>query len=234
MTGALEPRHGFEAQLREISDGIVQMAALVIEGIDRSTQVLLNADVVGAAVIISDDDEVDLLQTDVEEAIGRSFALQQPVASDLRLLIASLKMTGDMERSGDLVVNIAKGTIRLGNIELDPFLRGLIDEMRKQAVLLFGTCIDAYVWRDEVLAGSVPGLDDVLDDLHREFISAVFASHTAGRLDVQQAVQLCLQGRFYERLGDHAVNVARRTEYLVTGWLPEHAGAERARQRGTR
>jgi phosphate transport system protein len=226
-----EQRRDFHEQLDAIETMLVRMAAMVIEGIQRVTEAVLSGDVEAAQAIIDADDDLDLLSIDVEEAIYRSMALQQPVASDLRLLVSAIKLNAELERSGDLVTNIAKGSLRLLGAALDPQVRGLLDRMREQAALLFEKASASYVERDGATASALHGLDDQLDELHRDFIEAVFWSHSTGRIDIQQSVQLCLLGRFYERLGDHAVNCGERITYLVTGELPEHAGAERARQR---
>lgn len=226
-----DARHAFSVQLHEIDVGLMQMFGLVIEGISKVTEVVLDLDMAGAQAIIDGDDELDLINTDVEELCAQTLALQQPVASDLRLLISGLKITGELERSGDLVTNIAKGTQRIASVDLQPHLRGLIEQMRQQAVLLFQKASDAYSGRDATLAAALPGLDDQLDRLHAEFVEAVVNSHDENHLDVQESVQLCLLARFYERIGDHAVNVGERIQYMVTGWLPEHDGAERARSR---
>jgi len=101
--------------------------------------------------------------------------------------------------------------------------------MSEQAQQLFKFAIDAYVEADAPLASAVPDMDDVLDRLHSEFIEQIFESHAENRLPLQVAVQLALVARFYERIGDHAVNISRRVRYMVTGWLPNHEGAVKLR-----
>ena len=158
-------------------------------------------------------------------------ALQQPVAVDLRTILTDLRMISEIERSGDLVSNISKAIGRLRGVELEPRLRGLLDRMCEQAVRLTTLAIDAYADRDAGLASALGDLDDRLDELHNDFLDTVFASRGDRILTTQQAVQLAVIGRFYERIGDHAVNVGERVQYLVTGVLPEHTGATRARAR---
>ena len=161
-------------------------------------------------------------------------ALQQPVAVDLRTILTDLRMVSEIERSGDLVSNIAKGIGRIQGVELEPRLRGLIDRMCEQAVRLTTLAIDSYADRDAVLAGALGELDDRLDELHNDYIDTVFSSRFDRYITTQQAVQLAVIGRFYERIGDHAVNIGERVQYLVTGELPEHKGAQRARIRRER
>ena len=91
--------------------------------------------------------------------------------------------------------------------------------------------IDSYVESDAAKAAAIDDMDTLLDDLQREFIQVIFESHAAGRIDLQVAVQLAVVARFYERIGDHAVNIGERVRYMVTGWLPEHDGAARYRAR---
>ncbi len=225
------PSAEFRGQLDWLETTLVHMAALVIEGIHGATEVLLDGDLEGAQTVIDADDELDLLSIEVEEVINRAMAIQSPVARDLRTLLAAVKLDAELERSGDLVTNIAKAVQRLAGVRLEPGLRGDLHRMREEACRLFEETIVAFRNRDAEAALRLRLLDDTLDELHREFIESVFVSHAAGAIDIQQAVQLSMLGRFYERLGDHAVNCGERIAFLVTGDLPEHTGAERARRR---
>ncbi|MEO1065298.1 MAG: phosphate signaling complex protein PhoU [Actinomycetota bacterium] len=226
-----EIRRAFTEELDGIEASLARMGALVVDSINRVTEVLLELDLDGAQAVIDADDDVDLIAVELEERVYRVMALQNPVAADLRLLVAAVKLASEIERSADLVTNIAKGTQRVLGVQLDRELRALIVGMADQAAFLFQEAVKSLLDRDAVRADGLHAADDVLDELHAQFVQQVFRSHDAGRIDVQQAVQLCLVARFYERLGDHAVNVGERVHFVVTGWLPEHAGAERARQR---
>ena len=224
-------RTEFHQLMDEVRADLVQMGGMVAEGISAVTAALLAGDIGGADQIITADDELDLLSLEAEEKCVQLLALQQPVAVDLRTILTDLRMISEIERSGDLVTNIAKAIARLHGAHLEPQVRGLLDRMREQAVRLTAMAMDAYADRDAGLAAVLNDVDDVLDDLHSQYLDAVFASRTAGHLDTHQAVQLAVVGRFYERIGDHAVNIAQRVEFLVTGQLPEHLGANRARAR---
>ena len=226
-----EIRRAFTEELGTIESSLAQMGALVVDSINRVTEVLLELDVDAAQSVIEADDEVDLLAVELEERVYKVMALQNPVATDLRLLVAAVKLASEIERSADLVTNIAKAVHRIVGLELDRELRALIVGMGDQAAFLFREAVASLLDRDADRADSLHTADDVLDELHAKFVQQVFTSHGAGSLDVQQAVQLCLVARFYERLGDHAVNVGERVHFVATGWMPEHAGAERARQR---
>ncbi len=226
-----EVRTEFHQLMDEVRADLVQMGGMVAEGISAVTAALLAGDIGSADQIIAGDDELDLLSLEAEEKCVQLLALQQPVAVDLRTILTDLRMISEIERSGDLVTNIAKAIARLHGVELEPRVRGLIDRMREQAVKLTAKAMDAYAERDAGLASVLNDMDDVLDDLHNTYIVSVFESHELGKISIQHAVQLAVVGRFYERIGDHAVNVAERVEFLVTGELPEHLGANRARAR---
>jgi len=229
MTDDLDLRKGFHGELDIIRQGITHLAASVIEAIPRATQVLLDNDLEGADYLLLADNDVDSRSLELEERCYQVLALQAPVASDLRQVMAAVKMIGEIERSGDLCVNICKAARRIYGAELDPRLRGLISGMSEQAQQLFKFAIDAYVEADAPLAAAVPDMDDMLDRLHAEFIEQIFESHAEQRVPLQVAVQLALVGRFYERIGDHAVNISRRVRYMVTGLMPNHEGAVKLR-----
>jgi phosphate transport system protein len=229
MTDDLDLRKGFHGELDFIREGITHLAASVIEAIPRATQVLLDNDLEGADYLLLADQEIDARSLELEERCYQVLALQAPVASDLRKVMAAVKMISEIERSGDLCVNICKASRRIYGAELDPRLRGLITRMGEQAQQLFKFAIDAYAEADAPLASAIPDMDDMLDRLHAEFIEQIFESHAEQRVPLQVAVQLALVGRFYERIGDHAVNISRRVRYMVTGWMPNHDGAAKLR-----
>ncbi|MBK5223592.1 MAG: phosphate signaling complex protein PhoU [Acidimicrobiia bacterium] len=224
-------RKQFHEELDELQREIVRAAAMVTETIPRGTEVLLDSDLEGAQALIDNDDELDLLSLEIEELAVRVLTLQQPMASDLRAVVTALKMNGEIERSGDLVVNIAKGARRIYGVQFNPRTRGIIEQMSEEAVRLTRFAIDAYVERNASLAGALDDMDDRLDGLNKEFVRVIFEAHNDGEITLQAAVQLALVGRYYERIGDHAVNVGGMVQYMVTGWMPEHTGAARARAR---
>jgi phosphate transport system protein len=186
-------------------------------------------DLRGAQALIEEDDILDELSIEIEDHCYHVLALQQPMASDLRAIVTAIRLTSEIERSADLMVNVAKGTRRIYPIEFDPRVRGLIERMSEEALRLYKVAIDAYVEQDASLAAALDDMDDKLDAIHKDFIEAIFESHHESNLPLEAAVQLALIGRYYERIGDHAVNIGNRVEYMVTGWLPEHSGAARHR-----
>ena len=226
-------RTTYHQEIEELRNQIVRLAGSVIEAIPRATNILLDGDLEGAEYMISADDEIDARALDLEEEIYRVMALQAPVAMELRTLVSSVKIIAEVERSADLAVNICKAARRLYGHGLDPRLRGLIAKMAEQAQALYVAAIESYVENDAAKASAIDDMDSLLDGLQREFIQVIFESHASGRIDLQVAVQLAVVARFYERIGDHAVNIGERVRYVVTGWLPEHEGAARYRARAT-
>ena len=216
-----ELRSEFHLQLEEIQAGIARMSAGVTELVPRATDVLLSMDLEAAEYMILGDDEYDTRSLELEERCFKVIALQAPVATDLRAVISAIKIIADVERSADLCVNICKAARRIYGHELDPHLRGVIQKMGDQAQVLFKEATEAYLNLDGVRAAALHDMDAYLDDLHRQFIQVIFESHANGNIDLQVAVQLAVVARFYERIGDHAVNVGDRTRYIINGWLPE-------------
>lgn len=226
-----EQRLSFHQELDEIRDEIIQLAAIVAEFIPRGTDVLLSGDMKAALALIDADDEVDSLALHIEERCYSVLARQQPMASDLRSIVAAVWMTGELERSGDLMVNVAKAARRIFGEQLDPKLRGFIERMSEESARLLALAIDSYAERNASLGAALDDIDDALDAVHDDYIASIFECHANSGLQLQPSVQLALVGRYYERIGDHAVNIGQRVRYMVTGWLPEQTGAARARAR---
>jgi phosphate transport system protein len=224
---AVDVRRGFHHDLDLVRDDLVRLAGMVTEALARGTEALLSGDLKVAEELISHDDVLDTLAVDIEERCYSLLALQQPVAIDLRALVAAARMCSEIERSGDLVVNMMKAARRLYGTSIDPKLRGLIARLGSEVSRLFRLAMDAYADRNEGLAAALDDMDDAVDILHAEYIAAIFESHDRKAVPLQAAVQLALVGRYYERIGDHAVNIGERVRYICTGWLPEHAGVAR-------
>ena len=221
----MDTRRTFHEQLDEITRDITRLAGYVSESIPKGTEALLSNDLQLAQEIIDNDDVIDNLAIEIEERCYASLALQAPVASDLRAIIAAIRLVAEIERSGDLMTNVCKATRRIYPTELPPQVRGLLQQMSEEATKLFRMCMDSYVEGDSGLAAALDDIDDRLDQLHADYIQAVLT--WGGDGDIQPAVQLALIGRYYERIGDHAVNIGERVRYMVDGWLPEQAGAAR-------
>jgi phosphate transport system protein len=227
-------RKAFHDELDAIHSSIVRLGAMVQELIPRGTAALLESDLGTSTAILEMDDDVDALSLDIEDRCYVLLSRQQPMASDLRAIMTAIRLTGELERSADLVMNIVKGSRRLHGVSIDPKLRGLISRMSEQAMLLFRSAIDSYADADADTAAAIDDMDFRLDELHAEYIRTiftVFGGAGSGGGDLPAAVQLALVGRYYERLGDHAVNVGEHVVFMVTAVRAEHVGAGRAKSR---
>jgi len=223
----IEHRVEFNEALESIRSDVVRLGALTCETISRGTGALLDKDLHAAQVLIDHDDVLDSLSLQIEEDCYRVLALQNPIARDLRFVICSIRLVSELERSADLMVNVCKASRRLFDVDFDPRVRGLVQSMAVEADRLTRAAIDSYVDSDESLASALDDMDSRLDDLQVTFVEAIFTSHHESQVDMRSAVQLALIGRYYERIGDHAVNIGERVTYMITGWLPEHTGAAR-------
>lgn len=222
-----ELRQGFHEALNEVMRDITRLAGYVTEAIPKGTEALLANDLDACQQLIDSDDVVDELSIEIEESCYRILALEAPVASELRGVITAIRLVAEIERSADLMTNVCKAARRIYPSDLPPEVRGLLTKMSEQATRLFRMCMDSYVEADAALAAALDDIDDQLDELHAEYIQAVLRWGADG--EIQPAVQLALIGRYYERIGDHAVNIGERVRYMVDGWLPEHTGAARAK-----
>jgi phosphate transport system protein len=227
----VELRKNFHQELDEARAELARLAARVTETIPRATAVLLEGDLESADYIIRGDAEIDQRSIDLEERCYQILALQAPVAADLRAVVALLKMIAEVERSADLLCNICKAARRIYGHDLDPKLRGIISRMGQQAQQLFTAAIESFVENDASKAAALDDMDSYLDALQKQFVQAIFESHAASRIDLQVAVQLAVVARFYERIGDHAVNIGERVQYIVTGSLQPHKSAARQIER---
>ena len=209
----MELRSAFHRELQKIDQQVRQLFALVSEGLAGATDALLSGDRQAARALVERDSMLDALYVDVEAVVQRQFALQAPLATDLRFLLSVLRIVPELERSGDLAEHIAQRAARGITTELTPRLRGLIQQMGRVGVQLWQETARAYDERNAAAADRLRELDDEMDDLHVSFIAEL----ASGKVSVPVAIELALVGRFYERLGDHAVNIAARVRYIATG-----------------
>ena len=212
-----EIRTEFHEALNEIGDDVVRLGALATEMVQAGTDAFLDADLGVAERVIADDMALDDLMHSIETRSYLLMARQQPMAMDLRMLVTVLRVIHELERTGDLMVNVAKAARRLYPYELDPRIRGLIDRMRQQAVAQLRVAVEAFADRDPARAAALGDMDDAMDDLQKELFRVIFASHVADEAALQRAVQIALVGRYYERIADHAVNTGERVAFMVTG-----------------
>lgn len=209
-------RIAFHEELDGITASLVEMTHLVGSAMSRATTALLDADLQLAEGVIASDETVDALYREVEERALELLARQAPVASDLRVVVTSLRMVADLERMGDLALHVAKvSRRRYPSSAIPAELRSTILEMGQVAQDIVEKAGSVIASRDLVMAGELERDDDVMDGLHRRLFTVMLGEHySAG---IEAAIDIALCGRYYERFADHAVSVARRVVYLVTG-----------------
>ncbi|MCZ7629095.1 MAG: hypothetical protein M5U19_08540 [Microthrixaceae bacterium] len=223
-----ELRVEFHQQLDALSEGLVRLGAMTAETVSMGTAVLLDRDLAGAQRIIDGDDAIDELSLELEEECFRVLALQAPMAGDLRFLLTTLRVVSELERSADLMVNVCKASRRVYDVDFTPKLRGLLDSDGRG-----GGVPDPHGHRRlrgfEHLPWRRPSMTSTTASTTWQvtYVEAIFESHQTDNLSLRAAVQLALIGRYYERIGDHAVNIGERVIYMVTGWLPESNAAAR-------
>ena len=209
-------RNAYFDQLDSIVDELVDMTQVVQVAVARATQALLTADAEIAEKVISDDAAIDAARERVEARSFELLALQQPVASDLRMLVAALRMVADLERMGDLSVHVAKvARLRVPQVAVPTEIVPTIERMATVAEKMVGTVAGIIAERDVEGARQLEEDDEEMDQLRRSsFRLMLDDSWPHG---VEPAVDIALLGRYYERIADHAVSLARRVVYLVTG-----------------
>ena len=209
-------RSAFQDELDGVTQTLVDLSALVSDAVTRATHALLNADIKEAEEVIASDDRIDDIQHELDARIIDIIARQQPVASDLRALVTALRMSADLERMGDMAHHIAKITrLRHPNSAVPPELLSTIEEMGRVARLISDKVGGVINSRDVDTALEVEKDDDEMDRLHRKlFTTLMDESWSHG---TESAIDITLIGRYYERYADHAVSVARRVYFLVTG-----------------
>lgn len=218
-------RNKFETQLEELNRELIHMGALVEESIDSAVKALCNQDKEEARKAIASDRKIDYKEKEIEDLCLKLILQQQPVARDLRQISAALKMITDMERIGDQAADISDIAIFLAE---EKYIKSLetIPEMAGATIRMVTGSIDAFVKSDLDLARSVIESDDIVDDLFvkvkDDLIGLVHQNPENGR----QAMDLLMVAKYFERIGDHAVNIAEWVVFSITGEHREMDGRE--------
>jgi phosphate transport system protein len=212
-------RDQYQQQLDAVLDELVTMTGRVREALKQATQALLTADIDAAEAVISGDLAIDQARERIEDESFDILARQNPVAGDLRMLVVSLRMVTDLERMGDLAVHVAKiARLRYPEIAVPQVIRETIMAMADTADEMIESAADIVANRDVDAARELEQADDRMDKLRvsmfRQLLSETWEE------GVEPAVDMALLGRYYERIGDHAVSMARRVVFLVTGQHP--------------
>jgi phosphate transport system protein len=202
--------------LDDIGERVVEMTKLVALAVEQATAALLDANLSLAEIVVAADARVDKLREELEDRCLQLMATQQPVASDLRLLLSTAHLTADLERMGDLAAHIAKiARRRYPESAVPSEARDVVAQMGLVARDLVTKVAEVVDGRDVALAQEIESEDDSMDALRRKLFTMVLSSQWAH--GTEAAIDLTLLGRYYERYADHAVAVARRTIFIVTG-----------------
>jgi phosphate transport system protein len=213
-------RDAYHEELDSLADKLVEMTRLVRSAMARATTALLDADLRMAEDVISADEQINKIETEIEETVFDLMARQQPVAGDLRTLISTLRTSGDLERMGDLAVHLAK-TARRRHPDgaIPPELQATVLEMGQIAERMVAKAGGVIATQDVETGLELDVDDDAMDRLHRKLFDVLLSPKW--RHGVEPAVDISLAGRYFERFADHAVHVAENVVYLVTGQHPE-------------
>ncbi|QNU68773.1 phosphate signaling complex protein PhoU [Ruminiclostridium herbifermentans] len=209
-------RSRFDEQLELLNKELLEMGALIEHAIKSASQALLTQDVDAANKAIEFDKEVDQKEKDIESLCLRLLLQQQPVARDLRQISAALKMITDMERIGDQAADISGIVIYLAGT---PYIKRLehLPQMADAAIRMVKGSIDAYVRKDLALTKEIIDMDDIIDNLFvivkNELIERIHEKAENG----EQAIDLLMVAKYFERIGDHAQNIAEWVEFSITG-----------------
>ena len=208
-------RNRFDQQLFELNRELIEMGAMCEEAIASATKALSTGDMKLAAKVCENSSAIDQMERDIEGRCMKLLLHQQPVARDLRQISAALKMITDMERIGDQAEDIA---------EIVTFLSGhtmegmeLIEEMARATIEMVMSSVDAFVKKDVELAEKVIAQDDVVDDYFSKVKYGIISMITENSTDGEFALDLLMIAKYFERIGDHATNIAEWVIYSVTG-----------------
>lgn len=214
----------FHDELDQIGNSLVAMTHLAGTAMQRATEALLSGDLHTAERVVSDDTAIDALRADLEGKTFQLLSLQQPVATDLRMLVTTLHLVADLERMGDLALHVAKvARMRHPDIAVPAELRDVISQMGAVALSLVDKVAEVIKGRDVELAQAIEVEDDSMDALHRKLFTQLLADTWSH--GTEAAIDMTLLGRYYERYADHAVGVARRIVFIATGAMPAGSAA---------
>jgi len=206
-----ENRHEFQRDLETIEGKVIELFAMVAEDLPGATQALLSGNNDVIRVLIEREQAIDALYLEIEDLVNREIALQAPVASDLRFLLSVLRIVPELERTHDLVVQIASRANHILGADLSQRCQGLVARMGDLVTEMWRQAADSWYQRDRSAAAALEEREGEMNDLHASLIAEL----ASGGMALPVTMEMTLVARFYERLGDHAVNIARRVIYLA-------------------
>lgn len=207
----VEHRQEFSRELEAIESKVIELFAMVAEDLPKATNALLSGDAEVLAVLTERERVIDALYPEIEELVNREILLQAPLASDFRFLLSVLRIVPELERSHDLVMAIAMRANHILGADLSPRTRGLVERMGDLASAMWRHAADSWYQRDRSAALTLSERDEDMDELHASLIAEL----ASGRMAVPVTMEMTLVARDYERLGAHAVNIARRVIYMA-------------------
>ena len=214
------PRH-FEIELDQLRTSIIKMGSLVDEQIDLATAALIESNPERARLVIERDRKVDEFDNLIDSHCERIFALTQPVAMDLRLIMAALKINHELERMGDIAVNIAERAIPL-QYHIGLLRKSRVIEMSSIAREMVKRAIDSFVNNDPELAREILPKDDLVDNLNRDIFNFLVEEMKTDPEIIEPAAHIIVLSRHLERLADHATNISEDVVYLVDAKIVKH------------
>ncbi len=213
----VEHRQEFQREMDAIEAKVIELFAMVAEDLPRATDALLSGDKETLRALTEREQMVDALYPEIEELVNREIALQAPVASDLRFLLSVLRIVPELERSHDLVIDVAHRANHILSRDLSPRTRGLVEAMGQLVSDMWRTAVDSWYQRDRTAAKALQDRDEEMDELHASLIAEL----ASGQMAIPVTMEMTLVARSYERLAAHAVNIARRVVYLAGTQAPE-------------
>ena len=213
-------RNRFDRQLVQLNNELIEMGGMIEKAISDTVKALVNQDIELASNVIEYDEEIDHQEREIEQLCLKLLLQQQPVAKDLRLISAALKMITDMERIGDHATDISEITIELSK---ESYIKKLdhIQQMAKETMVMLVQSVEAFVNKDMDKVRAVIAHDDVVDDLFNkvkaELIAMIHEDVNAG----EQASDLLMAAKYFERIGDHATNISEWVIFSITGQHPD-------------
>lgn len=214
-------REVFQQELREVQEGLVELAELVAESIDKATRAFNESNVSLAEEVIADDDRIDQETVALDELAITILARQQPVARDLRIVVSALRISASLERMGDMSTHIAQlARYRFPDKVVPKSLRPTFADMGRLDVEIARKLVQLLRTEDVNLAEEIRNEDDKIDALHLQVFDKVLGETWKGQ--AVDTVDATLASRYHERFADHAVSIAKKVQYLATGdWDPE-------------
>jgi phosphate transport system protein len=218
-------RH-FVEELEALKTNLIKMGSFAEESIARSIRALLERDAELAREIIDQDERINAMEIEIGDAIVDLLALQQPVATDLRFILAALKINNDLERIGDHAVNIAESALKYaGGEPVKPFVD--LPKMAQVTKAMLRDSIDAFIHADSAKARSVLISDDTIDDLNRKIVAELVALMRAEPVLIEQALDLIRVSRNLERVADLSTNIAEEVVFVAEAHVVKHHAEEK-------